>query len=171
LAKVETETPVSTDKTNEVQSSNSTVKIEKSITPQKTIKTIPVVIPDEKQNDVAVEEKAIKVPYQNEKQNVEEIISPIEINQVDDLAENTMPIENDISVESSPETPTQKTPVKSSSDISKALGYLAKNASEKISEASGDRVALQRKKSSEGEILTSTFKLGAFEVSRSRSAK
>lgn len=171
LANVETETPVSTDKTLEVESSNSTVKIEKPITPQKTIKTIPAVIPDVKPNDVAVEEKTIKEPYQNDLQNVEEIISPKEINQVDDLAENTMPIEDDITVESSPETLTQKTPVKSSSDISKALGYLAKTATEKITEASGDRVALQRKKSSEGEILTSTFKLGAFEVSRSRSAK
>jgi hypothetical protein len=171
LAKVETEIPVSTDKTIEEETSNSTIKIEKPITPPKTIKTIPAVIPDEKPNDVAVEEKIIKEPYQNDLQNIEEIIPPKEINQVDDLAENTTPVEDDNAVESSPETPTQKTPVKSSSDISKALGYLAKTATEKITEASGDRVALQRKKSSEGEILTSTFKLGAFEVSRSRSAK
>jgi hypothetical protein len=169
LAKVKTETPVSTDKTLEVKSPNSTVRIEKSITPQKTIKTIPADIPDEKPNDVAVEEKSIKEPYKNELQNVEEIISPKEINRVDDLAENTTPVEDDIVVQSSPETPTQKTPIKASSDISKALGYFAKTASEKITEASGDIV--QRKKSSEGEILTSTFKLGAFEVSRSRSAK
>jgi len=171
LAKVETKIPVSTDKTPEVESSNFTVKSEKPITPQKTIKTIPAVIPDEKPNDIAIDEKIIKEPYKNDLHDVEEINSTNELNQADDLAENTTPIKDDISVESSPETATQQTPVKSSSDISKALGYLAKNASEKITEASGDRVALQRKKSSEGEILTSTFKLGAFEVSRSRSAK
>jgi hypothetical protein len=171
LAKVETETPVSTDKNIEVESSNSTVKSEKPITPQKSIKTIPADIPDEKPNDLAIEEKTIKDSYKIELQHIEEINSTNELNQVDDLAENTTPAESDVSLESSPETPTQKIPVKSSSDISKALGYFAKTATEKITEASGDRVALQRKKSSEGEILTSTFKLGAFEVSRSRSAK
>lgn len=167
----EIEIPASTEITIENEASNAPIKIEKPITPQKTIKTIPAVVPNKKLNDIAVNERIIKVSYKNEIQEVEEYISMKEINQEDDLAENKTLIENDNSVESSLESPTQKTPVKSSSDISKALGYLAKTATEKITEASGDRMALQRKKSSEGEILTSTFKLGAFELTRSRSPK
>lgn len=157
----------------EVETSDTTTKTktEQPKTQQKTIKTIPAVVPVEKPNELAVDERVIKEPSKIEKQDKDPVNSVNDIDSIDDLAESAIQTENDAVVEPSPETSTEQTPVKSSSDISKALGYLAKTASEKITEASGDRVSLQRKKSSEGEILTSTFKLGAFEVSRSRSAK
>jgi hypothetical protein len=138
-------------------------------------KVASIVVPDEKPNDLAVDEKPAPLEIipanPSEEPNFEQKEVPsLELGN-EDVADNT-PIEKVQPLNNStPKTTTQPSPAAPNSNISKALGYFAKAASEKITEASGNRVAVQNSTSPEGEYHTSTFRLGSFEVSRGRSAK
>jgi len=183
-------TIISTDVTDAQNNATALIETEKTVSPNSPIennaaqnsnlanaqpnskKVESIVVPVVKSNELAVDEKLGPIPANPEE---EPIIEQKELPTVDivndDVAANT-PLEKEHPLNNSiPKTTTQPSTASPSANISKALGYFAKAATEKITEASGNRVSVQNNKSPEGEYHTSTFRLGALEVSRSRSAK
>jgi hypothetical protein len=157
----------------ELKTTNEKAKSENTLIPVSTPKVSKKVVAKEnnKQTDLA---NTPTLPIQPET-TVPEISVPVIIetpkpNVQESIADNYPIVSPPITHQAKPDNlPSQKEIT--SIPLSKGLGHFARAAAEKISNATNKHVSIERGSVGDDEYHTSTFKLGALEVHRSRSAK